>query len=67
MALVPRSWRVLKGDGVDIDRRVDGYYLVPGRRSQVQLNGNRVSNEVKLKDGDSVSSRRVAIQFVADR
>jgi pSer/pThr/pTyr-binding forkhead associated (FHA) protein len=50
-----------------IDRRVDGYYLVPGRRGQIQLNGNRVRNEVKLKDGDSVASRRVDIQFVVDR
>jgi len=30
------------------------------------LNGSRVHNEVKLKDGDNLSARRIAMQFVAD-
>jgi pSer/pThr/pTyr-binding forkhead associated (FHA) protein len=64
--LVIKGWFVPRSVAC-INRRVDGYYLVPGRRGQIQLNGNRVRNEVKLKDGDSVSSRRVAIQFVVDR
>jgi pSer/pThr/pTyr-binding forkhead associated (FHA) protein len=64
--LVIKGWFVPRSIAC-INRRVDGYYLVPGRRGQIQLNGHRVKNEVKLKDGDSLSSRRVAIQFVVDR
>lgn len=64
--LVVRGWFVPRSVAC-IDRRVDGYYLVPGKRGQLQLNGSRVRNEVKLKDGDSLSSRRIAIQFVVDQ
>jgi pSer/pThr/pTyr-binding forkhead associated (FHA) protein len=64
--LVVKGWFVPKSVAC-IDRRVDGYYLVPGKRGQVQLNGNRVKNEVKLKHGDSLSSRRVGIEFVVDQ
>jgi pSer/pThr/pTyr-binding forkhead associated (FHA) protein len=64
--LVIKGWFVPKSVAC-IDRRVDGYYLVPGRRGHIQLNGNRVKNEVKLKDGDSVAARRIAVQFVVDR
>jgi len=63
--LVIRGWFVPRSVAC-IDRRVDGYYLVPGKRGQVRVNGNRVRNEVKLKHGDNLSSRRIAIQFVVD-
>lgn len=63
---VIRGWFVPRS-AMRVDRRVDGYYLVPGKRGQVQLNGSRVHNEVKLKDGDNLSARRIAMQFVADR
>jgi pSer/pThr/pTyr-binding forkhead associated (FHA) protein len=62
--LVIRGWFVPRS-AMSVDRRVDGYYLVPGKRGQVRLNGSRVHNEVKLKDGDNMSARRIAIQFVA--
>lgn len=64
--LVVRGWFVPRSVAC-IDRRVDGYYLVPGKRGQVQLNGSRVRNEVKLTDGDNLSSRRIAIQFAVDQ
>ena len=64
--LVVRGWFVPRSVAC-IDRRIDGYYLVPGKRGRVQLNGGRVRNAVKLKDGDSLSARRVAIKFVVDQ
>jgi pSer/pThr/pTyr-binding forkhead associated (FHA) protein len=64
--LVIRGWFVPRS-AASIDRRVDGYYLMPGNRGQVQLNGSPVRNEVKLKDGDNLSARRIAIQFVVDQ
>lgn len=64
--LVVRGWFVPRSVA-SIDRRVDGYYLVPAKRGQVQLNGSRVRNEVKLNDGDNLSARRVAIRFYVDQ
>ena len=64
--LVIRGWFAPRSVAC-IDRRVDGYYLVPGKRGQVQLNGNQVHNEVKLNDGDNLSARHIAIQFVVDQ
>jgi pSer/pThr/pTyr-binding forkhead associated (FHA) protein len=64
--LVVRGWFVPRSVAC-IDRRIDGYYLVPGKRGQVQLNGSRVRNATKLKDGDSLSARQIAIQFVVDQ
>jgi predicted component of type VI protein secretion system len=64
--LVVRGWFVPQSVA-RIDRRVDGYYLVPGKRGQVQLNGSRVRNEVKLKDGDNLFARRITMQFLVDR
>jgi pSer/pThr/pTyr-binding forkhead associated (FHA) protein len=63
--LVVRGWFVPRSVAC-IDRRIDGYYLVPGKRGQVQLNGRRVCNAVKLKDGDNLSTRRIAIKFAVD-
>jgi len=64
--LVVRGWFVPRSLA-NIDRRIDGYYLVPGKRGQIQLNGSRVCNEVRLKDGDKLSLRQHSIQFVLDR
>jgi pSer/pThr/pTyr-binding forkhead associated (FHA) protein len=64
--LVIRGWFVPRSVA-SINRRVDGYYLVPGKRGQVQLNGSRVRNEIKLKDGDILSAPRIAIQVVVDQ
>ena len=64
--LVVRGWFVPKKIA-SVDRRVDGYYLVPGKRGQVLLNGSRVRREVKLASGDELVIRRTAIQFVVDQ
>jgi pSer/pThr/pTyr-binding forkhead associated (FHA) protein len=64
--LVVRGWFVPRSVAT-IDRRIDGYYLVPGKRGNIQLNGNRLRSEVKLKDGDRLSTRRIDMQFLVDR
>lgn len=64
--LVIRGWFVPRTIA-SVDRRADGYYLVPGKRDQVKLNQNRVRCEVKLGDGDMLVIRRTAIQFVVDQ
>ena len=64
--LVIKGWFVPRTIA-SIDRRMDGYYLVPGKRGQVQLNGHRVRSEVKLGDSDMLMIRRTAIRFVVDK
>jgi pSer/pThr/pTyr-binding forkhead associated (FHA) protein len=64
--LVVRGWFVPRSVA-SIDHRIDGYYLVPGKRGQIRLNGSRVRNAVRLKDGDYLLARRIAIQFVVDQ
>lgn len=46
-----------------IQRRNDGFYLYPGRRGKVALNGQRLSRQTRLNDGDRLSVRGIALQF----
>lgn len=46
-----------------IQRRNDGFYLLPTRRGRVRLNDERVSHASRLEDGDRLSVRGVALQF----
>jgi hypothetical protein len=64
--IVIRGWFVPRSVAC-IDRRIDGYYLVPGKHGQVKLNGSRVRCVVKLKDGDNLFTHRIAMQFVVDQ
>ena len=64
--LVVRGWFVPRSIAT-IERRVDGYYLVPGKRGQVELNGHRVEVETRLEHGDQLLIRRTSIQFVVDQ
>jgi pSer/pThr/pTyr-binding forkhead associated (FHA) protein len=50
-----------------IDRRVDGYYLVPVKPGQVRLNGSPVHGEVRLDDKDTMLIRGTTIQFVSEQ
>ena len=47
-----------------IQRRNDGFYLLPGRRGRVRLNDQRVARPVRLNDGDRFSVRGIALQFL---
>lgn len=47
-----------------IQRRNDGFYLMPGRRGRVRLNGRRVSRQARLNDGDSLSVRGLSLEFL---
>jgi pSer/pThr/pTyr-binding forkhead associated (FHA) protein len=64
--LVIRGWFVPRNIA-QIERRVDGYYLVPAGGGKVRLNGAQVSREVRLEPGDALQVRRTAIQFVVDQ
>lgn len=64
--LVVRGWFVPRSIAT-VERRVDGYYLVPSRRGQVELNGRRVDHENRLDHGDRLKIRRTEIQFLLDR
>lgn len=46
-----------------IQRRNDGFYLIPGRRGKVSLNGSAVSEPVKLSDDDDLRVRGLALKF----
>ena len=46
-----------------IQRRNDGFYLLPGRRGRVVLNGRRVSAQARLSDGDQLSVRGLNLAF----
>jgi hypothetical protein len=46
-----------------IQRRNDGFYLLPARRGRVRLNEQRISRACRLEDGDRLSVRGVALQF----
>lgn len=46
-----------------IQRRHDGYYLIPGSWGGVDINGAKVSADVKLKDGDSLAVRGRSFRF----
>lgn len=46
-----------------IQRRSDGFYLMPARRGKVSINGHRTWQQVKLNDGDDVRVRGLAMTF----
>lgn len=64
--LVVRGWFVPRNIA-QIERRVDGYYLVPAGGGKVLLNGARATREVRLEAGDALQVRRTAIEFVVDQ
>lgn len=64
--LVVRGWFVPRTIA-SIDRRADGYYLVPGQYAQVKRNGKRVRNVVKLEGGDVLLIRSIEICFVEEQ
>lgn len=64
--LVIKGWFVPRNIA-QIERRVDGYYLVPVGRGQVQLNGTRISRESRLENGDELIIRRTTARFVIDQ
>ncbi|MCB1724621.1 MAG: FHA domain-containing protein [Chromatiaceae bacterium] len=47
-----------------IQRRNDGFYLLPGARGRVRLNGGRVRRQSLLHDGDRFSVRGLSLQFL---
>ena len=46
-----------------IQRRNNGFYLIPGRRGRVSVNGTAVSEQIKLNDDDDLKVRGLAIKF----
>jgi len=47
----------------EIQRKADGYYLVPGRRGYVLLNGEPSASSSKLADGDKLRVRNLFMTF----
>jgi hypothetical protein len=43
--------------------KIDGFYIVPGRRGRVRLNGLGVFAPMKLEDGDRLSVRGMSLTF----
>ncbi len=50
-----------------INRRRDGYYLMPQKRGKVKVNGKAISETEKLKDGDTFQVRGVNMKFSITR
>jgi pSer/pThr/pTyr-binding forkhead associated (FHA) protein len=48
---------------VGIQRRNDGFYLLPKRRGRVTINGQAISSPVKLADHDAFTVRGLALRF----
>ncbi len=46
-----------------IQRRNDGFYVVPARRGKVSLNDEKINDEQKLNDGDTLSVRGIPLRF----
>ena len=46
-----------------VQRRNDGFYLIPGRRGKVSINGAAVAEPVKLSDGDDLQVRGLKMKF----
>ncbi len=44
-------------------RKEDGYYIIPGARGKVRVNGARTVEPCRLEDGDKVSVRGLRIDF----
>lgn len=47
----------------EIQRQPDGYYLIPGRRSYVFINGGPSNEKTKLADGDKLRIRNLFLTF----
>ena len=46
-----------------IERRSEGYFLVPSRRGKVLLNGQEASDSTRLQDGDQLQVRGQRLRF----
>jgi predicted component of type VI protein secretion system len=46
-----------------VQRRADGFFLIPGRRGRVSVDGVAVSGPVKLNDDSALKVRGVALKF----
>ncbi|MGA7981290.1 MAG: FHA domain-containing protein [Chromatiaceae bacterium] len=46
-----------------VQRRADGFFLIPGRRGKVSVDGVAVSEPVKLNDDSDLKVRGVALKF----
>lgn len=46
-----------------IQRRNDGFYLLPARRGRVALNGQRLTRQSRLSDGDRLAIRGLQLEF----
>ena len=64
--LVIRGWFVPQTIA-SIDRRADGYYVVPGKGGKVRWNDKRVRNAVKLEGGDILSIHGIEIIFAVEQ
>jgi predicted component of type VI protein secretion system len=47
-----------------IQRRHDGFYLLPSARGRVRLNAEPVSDPVRLQDNDLLEVRGTALRFI---
>lgn len=47
----------------EIQRRKDGYYLMPGKRGRVERNGQPLKEPIKLEDGDFLRVRNLSMTF----
>jgi hypothetical protein len=43
--------------------KTDGFYIVPGGRGRVRINGMSVSAPMKLEDSDRLSVRGLSLMF----
>jgi len=46
-----------------VQRRNDGFYIIPKRRGKVSVNGKTISEPVKLNDNDDLQVRGLALKF----
>jgi len=51
------------GVAATVQQRSDGYYLIPGKRDQVQVNSKPVTAAVKLQDNDSLAVRGLTLRY----
>lgn len=47
-----------------IQRRNDGFHLLPGRRAGARLNGEKIRRQVRLSDGDVLIVRGLSLVFL---
>lgn len=46
-----------------LKHKANGFYLIPGKRGKVSVNGSRVAVETKLKDGDNLDIGKMSCIF----